>query len=181
MKKAILILALVLIPSCGLVGGRDARDIEFVEHGLKVLEIYDANVRVIQYPITPRIGWFNVLYGGTERDPKFNKSYTISIYGYKLNRSHFKKTLAHELVHVWQLHTGKLDHNDDYTIIVWEGDTISAKDTPYDKRPWEVEAFAKADSLAKVIDYEVAKTRFAQDKKRLERIQKRFKKAVGLD
>ena len=42
-------------------------------------------------------------------------------------------TLFHEMKHVEQTATGRLDQT------IWEG--VSYKDTPYDDRPWEKEAY----------------------------------------
>lgn len=42
-------------------------------------------------------------------------------------------TLFHEMKHVEQIITGRLDQT------IWEG--VSHKDTPYEDRPWEIEAY----------------------------------------
>ena len=42
-------------------------------------------------------------------------------------------TLFHEMKHVEQTATGRLDQT------IWEG--VSHKDTPYEDRPWEKEAY----------------------------------------
>lgn len=60
------------------------------------------------------------------------------------------KTLAHELVHVHQFQTGRLQSRwvDGQWQSRWqEGRWKNRKDIPYDERPWEIEAREKEEGL----------------------------------
>jgi hypothetical protein len=157
----------------------DSRDISFISTGLEVLEVYGAHVRVIQYPKVPGNFFMGYMFGKTEKDG--TDVYTISIYGKSMSRKHFWQILAHELIHVKQLHSGRFDYLEELGEIYWEGDTLTFKDTNYDDRPWEIEAFSKSDSVANVIRNELRWKKVKAGKKRLERFQRDIEKAVGLD
>lgn len=62
------------------------------------------------------------------------------IYIKKGSRNEMIKILSHELIHIQQYHTQKLMYDKgDY--LVWDGDSLNILEIPYDKRPWEIEAF----------------------------------------
>jgi len=67
------------------------------------------------------------------------------------------ETLAHELVHVQQNVSKRLQYrfwSSDRTLHVrWEGKELGdPSQIPYRQRPWEVEAFAKQEILAKIFE-----------------------------
>jgi hypothetical protein len=176
MKKIALIILLLLIP---LASCRSNRDIDYVVAGVKALEMYGVHIRVIQYEIIPRMGWFYVMYGQTEIDGE--NHYTISIYGNHKNRKQFRETLAHELIHVWQFHTKKLQFDEETRIVVWKGDSSSIEEIPYNNREWEIEAHSKQDSVLNLIEHELRRDEIKENKRKLKRLQKSITKAIGLD
>ena len=183
MKRLLLILLLLILPSCSLCIDEE-RDIEFIVTGLKVLELDGVHIRVIQYPKVPGNFFMGYRFGQTEKEDGYGEGhYTISIYGRTMGRNHFWEILAHELIHVKQLHTGKIDYfaEDEEVYFIWEGDTLKSKDIGYDDRPWEKEAFTKADSLRNLIKDELKRKRIEGYKKKLKRFQRDVTKAVGLD
>lgn len=50
-------------------------------------------------------------------------------------------SLAHEMIHVWQVERGDLHGS------LWKGHDL--RSLPYEMRPWELEAFANQDQIAK--------------------------------
>jgi len=71
-------------------------------------------------------------------DSKFGNQYLIYIK--KGSRIEMIKILSHELIHIQQYYTKKLKYDKgDY--VVWDGDSLNILEIPYDKRPWELEAF----------------------------------------
>lgn len=63
-----------------------------------------------------------------------------------ISYSQIMRTVAHEMIHVKQLISGTLRYNGNKT--VWRGREMS-DDLPYLERPWELEAFAKQEILAR--------------------------------
>jgi hypothetical protein len=183
MKKLLLILLLTILPSCSL-SIDNTRDVQYIVTGLEVLGLEGVHVRVIQYPKVPGNFFMGYKYGQTEKEDGYGANhYTISIYGRLLSKNHFWNILAHELIHVKQLHTGEINyfkHKEDM-YFVWKGDTVKANDIKYDDRPWETEAFAKADSVKTLIENELKRKKFEGNKKRFKRFQKNVKKHIGLD
>jgi hypothetical protein len=178
MKKMALILLLIILPACSL-GVDDSRDIAFVTSGLKVLDLHGVNIRVIQYPKVPGDFLTGYMFGKTEKDG--DSTYTISIYGRWIGRAHFWEILSHELIHVKQLYTNELDYSIKLGEAYWKGDTVKFKDINYKDRPWEIEAFAKADSVSNLIRDELRRKKIKASKARLKRFQRDVTKAIGLD
>lgn len=52
------------------------------------------------------------------------------------------RTVSHEMVHVKQFQSGRLQSFNTTSMVLYEGSFYSQK-TPYSKRPWEKEAFEK--------------------------------------
>lgn len=63
-----------------------------------------------------------------------------------ISRSTAIETLSHELIHLKQYIDGRLILLET-TYVEWEGEKINVLDLPYDKRPWEIEAFDKQEEL----------------------------------
>lgn len=63
-----------------------------------------------------------------------------------ISRSIAIETLSHELIHLKQYIDGRLKLLET-TYVEWEGEKINVLDLPYDKRPWEIEAFDKQREL----------------------------------
>jgi len=61
-----------------------------------------------------------------------------------------KLTLCHEMIHLQQMEEGRLRVAVKSGSCVWEGKTFDFY-TPYDKRPWEAEAFKRQTGLLKSV------------------------------
>lgn len=60
------------------------------------------------------------------------------------------EVIAHECVHIAQVQTGRLVKYKQF--LVWDGDTIyDPSIIPYERRPWEREAFIYGDIISKTI------------------------------
>ena len=55
-------------------------------------------------------------------------------------------TLAHEMIHIWQYVTGKMQDGADSTCF-WEGIPYDLNEVEYEDHPWEIEAFSKEKDL----------------------------------
>jgi hypothetical protein len=76
------------------------------------------------------------------------------LYVSKLTRRESLKVMAHEVIHLMQYRSKRLQVLPPKTII-WESDTITSDrlyDIPYGQRPWEREAFDGEDGLASQMD-----------------------------
>lgn len=72
------------------------------------------------------------------------------LYVRDMNRTDAIGTIAHEVIHLMQYHSGRLVIFPPKEII-WEGDTLTPDDIyniPYSNRPWEREAFDGEDGLS---------------------------------
>lgn len=70
----------------------------------------------------------------------YNKGQSIIFITPKINRLKAIQIISHELIHLEQYRTERLQIlKGGY--VCWENDTIDITTTPYDKRPWELEAF----------------------------------------
>jgi hypothetical protein len=77
------------------------------------------------------------------------KDYQYELYIMPMSRRTSVYILSHELIHVWQYHTGKLNITSES--IFWDGQQISPDKYDYEWRPWEVEARRKG----RVLEYEL--------------------------
>lgn len=57
-----------------------------------------------------------------------------------MNRNTMIRILAHELIHIEQQSSGRLEVISN-ELAVFEGDTIRTRQVPYEDRPWEIEAY----------------------------------------
>lgn len=76
------------------------------------------------------------------------------LYVYRLNRINSLVTIAHEVIHLMQYRSGRIQLIDP-TQISWEGDTISMDriyNIPYSERPWEKEAFDGETALSEKVE-----------------------------
>lgn len=76
------------------------------------------------------------------------------LYVYKLDRIDALKTISHEVIHLMQYHSGRLQIISP-TQIIWQNDTLSDTDLyniRYISRPWEIEAFDNEATLQKKIE-----------------------------
>lgn len=76
------------------------------------------------------------------------------LYVYKLDRVNAIQTIAHELIHLTQYHSGRLQIVSP-TRIVWERDTLTTEqlyNIQYTQRPWEIEAFGAEGAIASNIN-----------------------------
>lgn len=70
-----------------------------------------------------------------------NQKNTYQIYlDPDLSRSRMLDVLAHELIHIEQRHSNRLEILD-IEYAVFEGDTLSMNEVSYRDRPWEIEAY----------------------------------------
>lgn len=76
----------------------------------------------------------------------------------------FLNTLAHEMIHVQQRATGRLQKrlwsSDKKVHCRWEGKEVGVcTDIPYTERPWEIEAYKTADDIVSCYKHKCWKTR----------------------
>lgn len=70
----------------------------------------------------------------------YQKGQSIIFITPRINRTSAIEIISHELIHLEQYRTERLQIlKGGY--VCWENDTIDVTTTPYDKRPWEDEAF----------------------------------------
>lgn len=107
-----------------------------VQVGLDQMEIEGETVMVKEQPVQRDLGdEFE-----SEAYIIYQKGQSIIFIKPKLTRLKAIEIIAHELIHLEQYRTGRLEIlKDGY--VCWENDTIDLPNTPYDKRPWEEEAF----------------------------------------
>jgi hypothetical protein len=75
-------------------------------------------------------------------------NYTIYI-DPSLNRTDAINIIAHELIHLQQYYYDNLKVLDPLNgIVLWFGEKIDISKFPYDKRPWEIDAFQRQGDLA---------------------------------
>jgi hypothetical protein len=86
--------------------------------------------------------------GFVQKNPFKSHAYFIFIKKGMLPIS-IKKILSHEMIHVEQMEKGDLIPIFDVPKMVYKGDTIDFYNVPYDKRPFEISAFAMQDGIEK--------------------------------
>ena len=106
----------------------------------EILDIDSVEVNIYNSPIEFELE--NIILQGYILQNPFANMYNIYIT--KAFRKHYLTVfLSHELIHLQQMHEGRLVHLDSVTII-WEGkDTINYLEIDYNDRPNEIEAFEK--------------------------------------
>lgn len=67
-----------------------------------------------------------------------------------MNRNRMIEVISHELIHIEQHHSGRLDVMST-ELAVFEGDTIRIKEVEYRQRPWEVEAYREQRKVERYI------------------------------
>ena len=72
------------------------------------------------------------------------------IYIKNMSRTEYIKVLTHELIHLEQYNQGKLSRVDKNTV-KWDGKLYIPSEIPYMERPWESDAFNRANQLEKDI------------------------------
>ena len=77
--------------------------------------------------------------GFIQKNPFEAHSYNIFIKKGALSIS-IKSFLSHELTHLHQMEIGELIPTQDPLVSIYKGDTISFMETPYSRRPFEIEA-----------------------------------------
>jgi predicted metallopeptidase len=108
-----------------------------------------------------KMGMSNIYIDVRELDPK--NRYTIEgvetmahvygttnvflLYTQNLSRKLSISVMAHELIHIWQMHTGKLMPGPKGSLIYDNKYYADGNNIPYDERPWEIEANEKARDL----------------------------------
>lgn len=74
------------------------------------------------------------------------KAYVVDISGkyviyiQSMGRKESILVLSHEMIHISQYNSGKISLTD--SGVIWKKAMLYPFNTPYDKRPWEIEAFA---------------------------------------
>ena len=113
----------------------------------ELLGINNENVMILNLPIHYRLNGQDV--SGVTLFYKSSNTYIIYIKK-GLHISAAIKTLVHELIHVWQLKSGKLIHIGNNTVL-WQGwMTIDIEDNRIDN-PWEREAYELTPKVIKII------------------------------
>lgn len=110
-------------------------------HARKIMDLPDSLNFIIRPMGGKYNGGYNFRYKQIGLDPRRSNIGTIL------------STLMHELVHAEQYHTGKLTQTNLRTQL-WNGEAVNNKGTTYEayrKLPWEAEAFARQEVLAKQI------------------------------
>jgi len=107
-----------------------------VQVGLDQLGIEGETVMVKEQPVQRDLGdEFE-----SEAYIMYQRGQSIIFIKPNINRLKAIEIIAHELVHLEQYRTDRLQIlKGGY--VCWENDTIDVTTTPYDKRPWEDEAF----------------------------------------
>lgn len=62
-----------------------------------------------------------------------------------LGRVESIEVIAHELIHIVQMQTGEFTYKDG--AITWQGKNYTLEQLPYERRPWEIDAFNSGESL----------------------------------
>ncbi len=88
------------------------------------------------------------LVGFIQKNPYEEHSYNIFLKNGTLPVS-IKTFLSHELVHLQQMEKGDLVQLSLYEKIIYKNDTIYYSEVPYDKRPYEIDAFSKENKIRK--------------------------------
>lgn len=107
-----------------------------VQVGLDKLGIEGHTLMVKEQPSSKDLGdgfksQAYIIYGNNQSIVFINKN---------INRLKAIKIISHELIHLSQYMTGRLQViKNGY--VVWERDTLHLPSIPYNERPWEIEAF----------------------------------------
>lgn len=64
-----------------------------------------------------------------------------------------KKFLSHELIHLDQMEKGELIQIIGVPKVIYKGETIDMMEVPYDKRPYEQDAFARENGILKELNH----------------------------
>jgi len=90
------------------------------------------------------------IIGFIQQNPFQLHSYNVFVKKGTLPTS-IKTFLSHELIHLHQMELGDLVQID-YTKIVYKNDTIYFSQAPYDKRPYEIDAYSRQDGIRKQLN-----------------------------
>lgn len=71
---------------------------------------------------------------------------TFYIFIDELDREEAIKVISHEIIHIEQYHSGRLDYYDNK--IFWQNGEYELDRMEYDDRPWEIEAFMREGELS---------------------------------
>lgn len=81
---------------------------------------------------------------------KTEKPHTYQIFLKKTTKSYINRFLSHELIHLDQMERGDLIQEIGNTKhIIYKGDTIYYKESPYEERQYEIDAFSRERRIEK--------------------------------
>lgn len=130
--------------------GEDKYVDTIVSVGLKELDVKGCSITVEEMP--QRIK--DLFYQQNQMELQATVTGSDNMYDiltYNLNRNEAILIISHELIHLKQYHSGRLNYIDD-GFVTFDNKVYKVTDIPYNNRPWEVEAFAKQYELAKKVE-----------------------------
>jgi hypothetical protein len=90
--------------------------------------------------------FYRIYHGFAGKNESKTNTYEVIIM-MNHNKYSLLSTLAHEMVHVKQMTNNELEIDHKNNTKMWKG--VNHTNTPYDKQPWEIEAFKNEYKLAK--------------------------------
>jgi hypothetical protein len=130
--------------------GEDKYVDTIVSVGLKELDVKGCSVTVEEMPQKVKDLFFQQNQMNLEATV-FGENDMYDILTSDLNRSGAILVICHELIHLKQYRSGRLDYIDD-GFVRFDNKVYKVTDIPYNNRPWEVEAFAQQYDLAKKVE-----------------------------
>jgi hypothetical protein len=112
----------------------------------KIFDYDTINLNIYYSPKNMSNAEYEII-GFIQQNPFQPHSYNVFVKKGTLPTS-IKTFLSHELIHLHQMELGDLVQID-YTKIVYKSDTIYFSQVPYDKRPYEIDAYSRQDGIHK--------------------------------
>ncbi len=91
------------------------------------------------------------IVGFIQKNPYEKHTYNVFVKDGRLPVS-IRTFLSHELVHLQQMECGDLIQLSGNEKIVYKNDTIYYSEVPYDKRPYEIEAFSRENGIKRKLN-----------------------------
>ncbi len=130
--------------------GEDKYVDTIVSVGLKELDVKGCSVTIEEMPQKIKDLFYQQNQMNLEATV-FGENDMYDILTSNLNRSSAILVISHELIHLKQYRTGRLNYVDD-GFVTFDDKVYKVTDIPYNNRPWEVEAFNQQHDLARKVE-----------------------------